>query len=76
LVQDGDPIEIDIPGRHIHWDVDEAEIARRRAGWVAPSPKWNRGYGQMFAAHVTGADQGCDFDFLAGRPPGEEPEIF
>jgi dihydroxy-acid dehydratase len=76
LVQDGDAIEIDIPGRQIHWDVDEAEIARRRANWVAPPAKSTRGYGQLFAQHVTGADQGCDFDFLAGRSPGEEPDIF
>jgi len=31
LVQDGDPIEIDIPARRIHLDLSEEEIARRRA---------------------------------------------
>ncbi|ROR35022.1 dihydroxy-acid dehydratase [Inmirania thermothiophila] len=31
LVEDGDPIEIDIPNRRIHLDVPEEELARRRA---------------------------------------------
>jgi dihydroxy-acid dehydratase len=34
-----------------------------------------RGYGQMFAKHVTQADKGCDFDFLEGDAPIPEPEI-
>lgn len=76
LVQDGDMIEIDVEGRRIVWHVDEAEAERRRAAWTAPEPKFTRGYGQMYASHVTGAHQGCDFDFLAGRSPGAEPDIF
>ena len=31
LVQDGDPIEIDIPARTIHLDVSDEELAKRRA---------------------------------------------
>ncbi|QDS92283.1 L-arabonate dehydratase [Roseimaritima multifibrata] len=76
LVQDGDMIEIDVEGRRIVWHVDEAEAERRRVAWTAPEPKFTRGYGQMYASHVTGAHQGCDFDFLAGRSPGAEPDIF
>jgi len=75
LVQTGDEIEIDIAGRSIHWHCDDAEIARRRAIWKQPAPKFERGYGHLFAQHITQADQGCDFDFLTGRSPGSEPEI-
>ena len=35
LVQDGDPIEIDIPNRSIHLAVSEAELASRRAAQEA-----------------------------------------
>ena len=34
-----------------------------------------RGYGAMFSAHIGQADEGCDFDFLAGTQPTAEPEI-
>lgn len=76
LVEDGDEIEINIPERTIHWHVDQAEAARRQERWVQPAPKFSRGYGQMYSAHVQGAHQGCDFDFLAGRSPDQEPDIF
>ena len=75
LVQTGDEIEINIPLRTIHWHVDEVEIARRMANWTPPEPKFERGYGQLYSKHVTQANQGCDFDFLAGRTPGAEPGI-
>ncbi|MBL8260630.1 MAG: dihydroxy-acid dehydratase [Candidatus Competibacteraceae bacterium] len=35
LVEEGDPIEIDIPGRRIHLAVDDAELERRRAAQTA-----------------------------------------
>ena len=76
LVRNGDEIELDVAQRRIHWHVSDDEVARRRAAWQPPPPRSVRGYGKMFAAHVTGADRGCDFDFLAGRTPGEEPDIF
>ena len=75
LVQTGDLIEIDVGERKIHWHVDEDEAERRRSEWKAPKARWERGYQALFAKHVTQAEQGCDFDFLAGRTPGEEPEI-
>lgn len=76
LVQDGDEIEIDIPNRKIHLHVDDAEIAKRRAAWRAPEPKFERGYGHLFSKHIQQANEGCDFDFLTGRSPGAEPGIF
>ena len=83
LVRDGDLVTLDIEARRIDMQVSEDELARRRADWRPPIPKFSRGYGVMFLKHVQQADTGCDFDFLApdyradaaeGRPEGE-PEI-
>ena len=75
LVQDGDRISLDVPGRRIDMLVDDAELARRRAAWTPPAPRFSRGFGSLYLQHVTQADQGCDFDFLAGDAPTPEPEI-
>ena len=78
LLQTGDRVRLDLPGRRLDMLVPEEELARRRAAWTPPPPRFERGYGVMFAKHVTQADQGCDFDFLQadhGRSPGE-PDIF
>ena len=77
LVQNGDTITLDVPARTLTLEVDEAELARRRAAWQQPPSKLGRGYGTMFAAHITQADKGCDFDFLQtdAGPPAPEPEI-
>ena len=75
LVQNGDEIEINVPERTIHWHVSDEEIANRRAQMGALKPIPERGYERLYAKHVTQADQGCDFDFLAGRSPGQEPSI-
>jgi dihydroxy-acid dehydratase len=51
---------------------------RRRSAWIPPVPRYGRGYGQLFAQHVTQADQGCDFDFLEPGfgAPVPEPDIY
>jgi dihydroxy-acid dehydratase len=75
LVQTGDEIEIDVDKRSIHLAVSDEELARRRAAWTPPPPRYVRGYGAMFSEHIGQADQGCDFDFLQGTAPTAEPEI-
>ena len=40
LVRDGDLISIDVPARRLELLVDEAELARRRAAWKAPAPRY------------------------------------
>ncbi|MEM0925026.1 MAG: L-arabinonate dehydratase [Planctomycetota bacterium] len=75
LVETGDEIEIDVEKRLIHWHVDEEEIRRRKAKASTALPIPSRGYGRLYAQHVTQADRGCDFDFLEGRSPGQEPGI-
>jgi len=69
LVRDGDPIQLDVPGRALTLQVDDAELARRRAAWTPRPPHFTRGYGRLFLDHVLQADEGCDFDFLRGRTP-------
>ncbi len=76
LVRTGDEIELNVDQRRIHWHVSDAELARRRADWQPPVEKWTRGYQALFAKHVTQAHEGCDFDFLTGKSPDRDPDIF
>jgi len=77
LVQDGDLIELDVPQRKLNVLVSDEELARRKAAWVQPAPRFERGYGAMHQVHVLQADKGCDFDFLqrGGAKTEGEPEI-
>jgi dihydroxy-acid dehydratase len=75
LVQTGDEIEIDVDKRLIHLHVSDDEMARRKAAWVKPAPRYPRGYGALYSDHIGQADQGCDFDFLAAGGSIPEPEI-
>jgi dihydroxy-acid dehydratase len=74
LVRNGDTITIDVPARKLNVEVSDAELARRRAEWVAPPPRYQRGYGWMFTEHITQANEGCDFDFLESKFGGPTPE--
>jgi dihydroxy-acid dehydratase len=78
LVKTGDLITVDIPNRRIHLEVSDTELAARRAAWVAPPPRFERGYGVMFTQHILQADQGCDFDYLETSfgAPVSEPVIY
>ena len=75
LVKTGDEIEVDVSKRLLHLHVSDEEMARRRAAWVAPAPRYERGYGRMYQEHIGQADDGCDFDFLEHGAPVPEPEI-
>ena len=75
FVRDGDVIELDVDARKLHLHVSDDELARRRAAWKAPAPKFTRGFGALYQSHITQADQGCDFDFLEGTAATTEPEI-
>jgi dihydroxy-acid dehydratase len=75
LVRDGDIIELNVPDRSLSLRVADDELARRRAAWTPPEAPYPRGFGLMYAQHVTQADRGCDFDFLEGTAPIAEPEI-
>ena len=73
LVRDGDWIELDVPGRRLHLDVPDAELAAREpapaavAGYAKPTRGWER----LYIDHVQQADTGADLDFLIGSSGGD-----
>ncbi|MFG6432158.1 L-arabinonate dehydratase [Roseateles sp. LYH14W] len=78
LVKTGDRITVDVPGRTIHLEVSDEELAARRAAWTPPPARYERGYGWMFGRHILQAHEGCDFDFLETQfgAPVPEPVIY
>ncbi len=61
LVEEGDQIHIDIPGRSLELLVDEQELQRRRTAWKPPV-KELKGYIKRYAQHVTSGAAGAVFD--------------
>ncbi|RJG05373.1 dihydroxy-acid dehydratase [Noviherbaspirillum cavernae] len=59
LVQEGDSITIDAHQQLIQLNVADEEIARRRANWKAPAPKYTRGVLAKFAALASPASKGA-----------------
>ena len=59
LVRDGDGILLDVPGRRLELQVDDAELDRRRAQWTQPAPNYTSGAIAKYAALVSGADTGA-----------------
>ena len=61
LVEDGDPIEIDIPERKLNLLVDAAVLAERRANWTPAEPKVRGGFLEVYRRNVSSADKGAVF---------------
>jgi dihydroxy-acid dehydratase len=59
LIEDGDTISIDIPGRRLALEVSEAELSRRRVEWRRPAPRATRGVLGRYVRLVQGADKGA-----------------
>jgi dihydroxy-acid dehydratase len=74
LVQTGDPITLDVSARLLSLDVPEQVLRERRQQWQPPPPKFERGYGALYTEHITQANEGCDFGFLARRGRNPEPD--
>jgi dihydroxy-acid dehydratase len=74
LVRTGDMIELDVDRRRLHLEVDDAELARRRAAWTPPAPPMKRGYVRLYFDHVQQADRGADLDFLVGGSGADVPK--
>ena len=64
LVQDGDPIELNVPERRLTLQVAEGSPGRAPRRVDAHATRVPAGYGLLFMRHVTQAHEGCDFDFL------------
>ena len=68
LVQTGDEVTLDVPGRTLTLEVSEEELQRRQpnaatlGGFANPVRGWER----LYIDHVQQADTGADLDFLVG----------
>jgi dihydroxy-acid dehydratase len=62
LVHEGDTITIDAHQLLLQLNVDDAEIARRRAAWQQPAPRYTRGVLGKFARNATTASRGAVLD--------------
>jgi dihydroxyacid dehydratase/phosphogluconate dehydratase len=78
LLRTGDLVTVNIPERLIHMHVSDAELSERRKSWVRPPEPYERGFGRLYASHVSQAHKGCDFDFLESSAGSAvpEPKIF
>ncbi|SFH14476.1 dihydroxyacid dehydratase [Nitrosospira sp. Nsp14] len=62
LVHEGDSITIDAEARLLQLNVPEDELARRRADWTPPPPRYTRGVLSKYARLVSTASQGAVTD--------------
>jgi dihydroxy-acid dehydratase len=62
LIQEGDAITIDATKLLLQLNVDDAELARRRAAWKKPSPRYTRGVLAKFAMNASSASSGAVLD--------------
>ena len=62
LVKNGDTITIDAVKHSITLEVDQEEIARRRAAWKAPKPRYTSGVLAKYAALCASASEGAVTD--------------
>jgi dihydroxy-acid dehydratase len=68
LVEDGDWIVLDVPGRRLTLDLEQEELDRRAPNQATLDgfAKPERGGERLYVDHVLGADTGADLDFLRG----------
>jgi dihydroxy-acid dehydratase len=62
LVREGDSITIDAHRLLLQLNVGDDELARRRAAWQAPPPRYTRGVLAKFAFNASSASQGAVLD--------------
>jgi dihydroxy-acid dehydratase len=62
LVQEGDSITIDAHQLRLQLNVTDEEIAKRRAAWVKPAPRYTRGVLAKFARNASSASTGAVLD--------------
>ena len=62
LVQEGDSITVDADTLTLRLDVPDEELARRRAAWKRPPPRYTRGVLAKFARNASSASTGAVLD--------------
>jgi dihydroxy-acid dehydratase len=58
-VREGDTIVVDVEAAEINLEVAPEELARRRAGWNKPAPKYSTGVFAKYCALVASASEGA-----------------
>ena len=64
LIHEGDSITIDAHQLMLQLNVADDEIAKRRAAWKAPAPRYNRGVQAKFAHNASSASKGAVLDLF------------
>ena len=67
LVHEGDSITIDAHTLSLQLNVADDELARRRAAWKAPQPRYTRGVLAKFANNASSASSGAVLDKFERR---------
>ena len=67
MVQEGDSVTIDAKQLLIQLNISDDEMAKRRAAWVQPKPRYTRGVLAKFAALASTASKGAVTDPNLGR---------
>ena len=62
FIEEGDSITIDAHQLLLQLNVSDTEIARRRAAWTAPEPRYRRGVQAKFAFNASSASKGAVLD--------------
>ncbi len=62
LIHEGDSITIDALTLRLELHVDDAELAKRRAVWTKPAPRYTRGVLAKFAHNASSASKGAVLD--------------
>jgi dihydroxy-acid dehydratase len=62
VVEEGDPLIIDVDARRLDLDVPAEEVARRLAAWSPPAPRYTTGAFAKYAALVSSASRGAITD--------------
>jgi dihydroxy-acid dehydratase len=64
LIHENDSITIDARQLLLQLNVADDEIAKRRAAWKAPEPRYNRGVQAKFAHNASSASKGAVLDLF------------
>ena len=59
FVKEGDMVEVDVPARTLQVEIAPDELARRKAGWKPPAPRYARGVMAKYANTVSSASEGA-----------------
>ncbi|HTL66870.1 MAG TPA: dihydroxy-acid dehydratase [Lacunisphaera sp.] len=59
FVREGDQVEIDVASRKLSVEIPSAELAKRRAGWAPPAPRYKTGVMAKYARTVSSAAEGA-----------------